>query len=64
MQTAYTMSQVDAVRATRALHRAMVHREGYTVTLAKRNHLRSRLHAWALLSEYKFPTRKILPRLG
>ena len=63
-QAADTMPQVDAIRPARALHRAMMHREGYSVTLAKRNHLRSRLHTRTLFGQYKFPTAKILPRFG
>jgi hypothetical protein len=63
-QTAYAVPQVDAIRATRPLHWAMMYGKRDRITLAKRNHLRPRLHARALFSQYKFPARKILFRLG
>jgi hypothetical protein len=56
------MSQIDPVHAARSLHGAVVDREHYRVALAKRHDLRPRLHAWTLLGENEFATRKVAPR--
>ena len=61
-QSADAMPQIHAIRASRTLHRSMMYRKGNRVTPAKRNHLRSGLHPWALFGEHKLPTRKILSR--
>ena len=62
-QTAHTVPHVNAIAAAFAVHRTVVYRESYSITLTKRNDLWPRLHARTLFGKYKFSASKIGPRL-
>ena len=62
--TAYTVSEVHAVFALRALHWPMMDCEGHSITLQKRYDLGAALHTRTLLGQYKLSASKIMPGLG
>ncbi len=62
-QSADAMAEIDPVRTSLALYRAVVNGESHGITLSQGHHLWPRLHAGSLLGEDKFPTRKITARL-
>src|SRR6266568_15707 len=54
------MAQIDAIHATRAVHRTMMHREDHPGSPAERDDLGARLHARPLLREHEFATREVV----
>ena len=63
-QSTHPVPHVDPIHAPRALNRSMMDREDHTLTLAQRDDLDARLHAWALLGEDEFTAREIDSRPG
>ena len=53
---AYPMAEVHTVAALRALHRPVMDREGYGITLPKRHDLDAALHAGPLFSQDELST--------
>ena len=53
-QTADAVPEVDAIRAPRALDRAMVDGEDHALPLPERDHLGPRLHAGPLFGQDEF----------
>ena len=62
-QAADTMAQLDAIDATRALHRTVMHGKRHRIALPQRHHLGMRLHPRPLLSQHKFAAGEIAARL-
>lgn len=52
----HALTQIDAVAALRALDRAIVDREGDSVTLAKRHDFNAALHTRLLFGQREFAT--------
>jgi hypothetical protein len=57
--TAYTVSQIHTVHAILALRRAIMNCKYNAISLSKRHHHRSRLHARPLFRHNKFTAGKV-----
>jgi len=62
-QTTDTVPKIDPMGSPLPLYGAVTDGKGYSIALAQRNHLRTRLHAGTLLGKYKPPASKISFRL-
>src|SRR5438477_3881243 len=61
---AYPMPKIHAIYATRTPHRTIVYGEDDAISLAQRNHLGTRLHAWSLLGHHELASMEVSPGFG
>jgi hypothetical protein len=63
-QTAYAVTEVDAVKTARTLYRTVMNSECDCVALSQRHNFGSGLHARTLFGQHELAAGKVLSRLG